>query len=138
MVQFRVFERNSVVNGSHPNLRLTFYSYFWRIFSGKYQIMEILAYNSFHIFLIWKFTQVQYISIYFWIYSFASFSCFYIIFIHLERWTVQENFEIRGQKLWPDCGIKPNLEGGILPPSWFFLNNSEMVKAVILAFCSIQ
>ena len=27
---------------------------------------------------------------------------------------------------------------GILPPSWFFLNNSKKVKAVTLEFCSIQ
>ena len=25
-----------------------------------------------------------------------------------------------------------------LPPIWFSLNNSEMVKAVMLAFCNIQ
>ena len=28
--------------------------------------------------------------------------------------------------------------GDFIPPYWFSLNNSEMVKAVILAFCSIQ
>ena len=28
--------------------------------------------------------------------------------------------------------------GNFIPPYWFSLNNSEMVKAVILAFCSIQ
>ena len=27
---------------------------------------------------------------------------------------------------------------GNFTPCWFFLNNSEMVKAVTLAFCSIQ
>ena len=27
---------------------------------------------------------------------------------------------------------------GILPPCWFSLNKSETVKAVTLAFCSIQ
>ena len=42
-----------------------------------------------------------------------------------------------------DHNINPNLgvsRGVILPPlpRWFSLNNSEMVKAVNLAFCSIQ
>ena len=38
--------------------------------------------------------------------------------------------------------INPDLvgggAGGILLPCWFSLNNSETVKAVTLAFCSIQ
>ena len=36
--------------------------------------------------------------------------------------------------------FNPNLGGEwwvILPPSWFSLHNSETVKAVTLAFCSI-
>ena len=38
--------------------------------------------------------------------------------------------------------FNPNLGGGsggvILPPCWFSLNNSKMVKAVTLAFYSIE
>ena len=36
--------------------------------------------------------------------------------------------------------VNPHLrgEGVILPSCWFSFNNSEMVKAVILTFCSIQ
>ena len=43
-----------------------------------------------------------------------------------------------------DLHVNPKLvEGGVIyspPPlaNWFSLNNSETVKAVILAFCSIQ
>ena len=34
--------------------------------------------------------------------------------------------------------FNPNQGGGTLPHCWFSLNNSETVKAVTLAFCSIQ
>ena len=36
--------------------------------------------------------------------------------------------------------FNPNLGGGViyLPPCWLSPNNSEMVKALTLVFCSIQ
>ena len=34
--------------------------------------------------------------------------------------------------------FNPNVGGGIILPPWFSLSNSETVKAVTFAFCSIQ